>query len=332
MVDRLPIPTLTPLVYQAVLAQADGLGLDADRLAVEYVLNWGGFGNASFNVGDGRWRFHLKLTPDPATQEALRRWQRFHTILEARYHAPALLGWLTIPGTPYQGPIFEFVAGEFLDGSRMPTVLNDLLRMVGLLHADRELAQKMNLKEPVRTYLDCFRSRYIETLREDLAFIRTEPPPFVSPTRLRWMSEQVDVLDKLAQESGAFEGEANAVIHWDLWWNNILVNPSGRWYIVDWDDVGLGDPAMDFATVIFPLTCVPTNRDWRDFPIPAQDEAFTTRMAIYRRMQVLDWVIDVLADWIDCREAPSSQAEVRSRKRAEHEQFLRIYEADYGTE
>lgn len=113
MVNRLPIPTLTPLVYRAVHAQADGLGLDADRLAVEYVLNWGGFGNASFNVGDGRWRFHLKLTPDPATQEALRRWQRFHTILEARYHAPALLGWLTIRALPTRDRYSSLLPASF---------------------------------------------------------------------------------------------------------------------------------------------------------------------------------------------------------------------------
>jgi hypothetical protein len=53
-------------------------------------------------------------------------------------------------------------------------------------------------------------------------------------------------------------------------------------------------------------------------------------MALYRRVQMLDWVIDILADWIDCREVPAFQEEVRARKQAEHEQFLRIYEAEYG--
>lgn len=327
---RLPIPILTLLVQQAVQAQAGNLGLDADRLSVEYVLNWGGFGNASFNVGDGARRVHLKLTPDADTQHALRRWRGLRTILEKRYHAPIMLGWLVVPGTAYQGPIFEFIDGEFLDGCRMPGILNDLLRVIASLHADKELAQKIAPSGIGRTYLDCFRSRYIEMLREDLESIRMEPPPFISPSRLRWMSAEVDVLEALAQASGAFGETANAVIHWDLWWNNILVSPSGRWYILDWDDVGFGDPALDYSTAIFPLTCGPNHRAWQDFPIPVQDAAFAVRMALYRRIQVLDWVIDVLADWIDCREAPASQAEVRTRKQAEHEQFLRIYEADYG--
>ena len=328
--DRLAIPTLTPLVLQALRARAGDFGLSAERVGVAYVLNWGGFGTASYHAGDGTGRVHLKLTPDAADQAALRRWQAVRALLEARYHAPAMLGWLTVPGTAYQGPVFEFVAGVFLDGFQMPDVLDDLLRAVGRLHADRELAQALTPETPARTYFDCLVSRYTGMLREDLDFVRAEPPPFVRPARLRWLAEQVDLAEHLARESGAFAGAARAVVHWDLWWNNVLVGPAGRWTILDWDDVGLGDPALDFATAVFPLTCGPAARRWQDFPIPAGDEAFAARMALYRRAQVLDWVIDVLADWIDCREAPAVVAEVRARKQAEHEHFLRQYEAEYG--
>lgn len=328
--NRLPIPILTPLILQALQTQAVNLGLRTDQLTVEHVLNWGGFGNASFHVGDGTRRVHLKLTRDADSQNALRRWRELRTILEERYHAPTMLGWLTVPGTAYEGPIFEFVEGEFLDACRMPGTLKEVLRIVGLLHADLELAQKITPSKRIRTYLDCFRSRYIEMLREDLKEIQIEPPPFISPARLRWMSEQVEVLEKMAQESGAFDDIAQAVTHWDLWSGNILVHPSGRFYILDWDDVSLGDPAMDFSAAIFPTTCTPAPCDWRDYSIPAGDEAFASRMALYRRTQVLDWVIDVLADWIDCRQAPSFQSEVRARKQAEHENFFRIYQTNYG--
>jgi hypothetical protein len=328
--NRLPIPLLTPMVLRALRAHAGTLGLVADRVEVEYVLNWGGFGNASYNAGDGVRRLHLKLAPDPDSQDALRRWRGVRAILEARYHAPVMLGWLSVHGTAYQGPIFEFVGGKFLDGFQMPSVLDELLQMVGLLHTDRELARQLAPDAPAQTYLDCLMSRYIGMLREDVDTIRAEPPPFLCPTRLRWMDEQIDMLEQLARDSGAFAGAASVIVHRDLWWNNILVQPSGRWNIVDWDDVGLGDPAMDFSNVIFPLTCGPAARRWQDFSIPMEDEAFATRMALYRRVQMLDWVIDVLADWIDCREVPAVQEEVRARKQAEHEQFLRIYEAEYG--
>jgi hypothetical protein len=240
-----------------------------------------------------------------------------------------MLGWLAVPDTAYQGPIFEFVDGEFLDGCRMPGILTDLLRVVGLLHADRELAQKIASNGLIRTYLDCFRSRYIDMLREDLKMIQVEPPPFISPSRLRWMSEEVDALEKQARESGAFGETLQAVTHWDLWWNNVLVSPSGQWYILDWDDMGFGDPALDYSAIVFPLTCSPINRDWHSFSIPYQGEAFSVRMALYCRAQVLDGVIDVLADWIECRDVPASQAEVQAGKQAEHEHSFRIYQAEY---
>ena len=331
MIDnRLPIPALTPLVLLALRDQARTLGLHAERVGVEYVLNWGGFGSASYNATDGARRVHLKLTPDRDGQRALRRWQGLCTLLEERYHAPRMLGWLGVPGTAYQGPIFEFIEGEYLDGFRMPGVLEELLRVIGQLHADQELARKLAPDTPPRTYLDCLVSRYADMLREDLEEIRAEPPPFIRASRLRWMDEQVDLLERLAQDSGAFGGTARTVVHWDLWWNNVLVGPSGRWHLLDWDDVGPGDPAMDFANALFPLTCGPDAVRWQDFPIPIGDEGFATRMTVYRRAQVLDFVIDVLADWIECRAAPAVEAEVRARKQAEHERFLRIYEADYG--
>ncbi len=328
--NRLPIPALTPLVLQALRARAGEFGLRPEWVSVEYVLNWGGFGTASYHAGDGARRVHLKLTPDAGDLAGLRRWRAVRATLETRYRAPTMLGWLTVPGTAYQGPVFEFIDGALLDGFQMPGVLDELLGVVARLHADGELARQLDPAAPPRSHFDCLVSRYTGMLREDLDFVRAEPPPFVSPARLRWLAEQVDALEDLARAGGAFAGAARSVIHWDLWWNNVLVSPSGRWYLLDWDDVSPGDPALDFATAVFPLTCGPAARRWQDFPIPAGDAAFAARMALYRRAQVLDWVIDVLADWIDCREAPAVAAEVRACKQAEHEHFLRLYEAEYA--
>jgi hypothetical protein len=323
---------LTPLVLEAVRARAAELGLRGDRVRVEHVLNWGGFGSASYNAGDDARRIHLKLSPEAETHAGLRRWQRIRAILARRYHAPAMLSWLEVPGTAYAGPVFEYVNGTHLDGLRPPRVLDEVLRTVGQLHADQELTQLLAPEGPARTYFDCLASRYTGMLREDLELLRAEPPPFIRPDRLRWMSEQIDLLEQLAHASGAFTGIARAIVHWDLWWNNVLVTPSEKWYIVDWDDIGPGDPALDFATLLFPLTVGPDARRWQEFPISSSDEAFPTRMALYRRAQVLDYVIDVLADWIECREVPAAQAEVRTRKQAEHLRFLRMYEAEYARE
>ncbi len=241
-----------------------------------------------------------------------------------------MLGWLTVPGTPYEGPVFEFIDGTPLDAPAMPGVLDELLRASAGLHADHELGRALPPTASPRTHLDCLVSRYIDAFGENLNCLRAEPPPFITHARLRWMTEQVDRLEDLARGSGAFTGAVQAVTHWDLWSDNVLVRPSGQWHILDWDDVGPGDPAQDFATVILPLTFGPSARRWQDFPIPAGDEAFAVRMDLYRQALVLDWVIDVLADWIECREAPAVVAEVRARKQAEHERFLRLYEAQYA--
>jgi hypothetical protein len=327
---RLPIPTLTPLVLRALRDRAADFGLHAERVEVAYVLNWGGFGTASYHAGDGTNRVHLKLTPDAGDQVGLLHWRAVRAILEDRYHAPAMLGWLTVPGTAYEGPVFEFLDGAPPDGVAMPSVLDELLRATGQLHADHELAEALAPSASPRTHFDCLVSRYTDMLREELNIVRADPPSFINLARLRWLTEQADRLEDLARSSGAISGAARAVIHWDLWWDNVLVSPTGRWHILDWDDVSLGDPALDFATVIFPLTCGPAAHRWQDFPIPAGDGALAARMALYRRAQVLDGVIYVLADWIECRQAPAVTAEVRARKRAEHEHFLRLYEDDYG--
>lgn len=325
---RLPIRELTPLVVRALRAAADEFGLRTDALTAEYVLNWGGFGTASFSVHDGERRLHAKLTADAEQKSELRRWQGIHDLLEQNYHAPPMVGWVTIDGTAYEGPIFEFIDGVFLDGVRMPGVIAAVLNCVERLHADAGLAIRLANHATVGSHLDCLLAR-ARMLRDDLEIIQEKLPPFVSSRRLSWMADQVGLLEQAARDSGAFDGAAENAIHWDLWWNNFLVRPDGQWYILDWDNLGLGDPALDVATVLFPLSHA--GGSWPDSSLFAtSDQAFAVRMGTYRRAQVLEYVIDVLADWVEADEVPDRQAEVRERKQKEHEEFLAIYIRDYG--
>ncbi|HJT31180.1 MAG TPA: phosphotransferase [Pirellulales bacterium] len=333
--DRLPIRELTPLVERALRAAAGEFGIQPDALVAEYVLNWGGFGTPSFSVQDGQRRLHVKLTDDPRQKSELRRWQSIHDLLEQEYHAPPMVGWLTIDGTAYEGPVFAFIDGVFLDGFRMPNVVAEVLDCVERLHADTGLAFRLTPHATVNSHLDCLLAR-TQMLREDLEIIRAERPPFVPSSRLAWMADRLERLDQAARDSGAFGGLAQSAIHWDLWWNNFLVRPNGQWYILDWDSLGLGDPALDVSTVLFPLSCGNAShgdaaRPWPDSWLRhPKDEAFSVRMRIYRQAQVLEYVIDVLADWVEARKVPELQAEVRARKQQEHEQFLAIYHRDYG--
>lgn len=331
--NRLPIRELQVLVERALRAAADDFALRPDGIVADYVLNWGGFGTPSFSVRDGQRRLHTKLTADPQQKAELRRWQSIHDLLERQYHAPPMVGWLTIDGTAYEGPVFEFIDGVFLDGFRRPAVVAEVLDCVERLHADAGLARRLAPHALVSSHLDCLLAR-AQMLREDLEMIRAERPPFVPPPRLAWMADRLGLLEQAARDSGAFGGPAENAIHWDLWWNNFLVRPDGQWYILDWDNLALGDPALDFSTVLFPLSCGDgcgdVARPWPDSWLRRlKDQAFSVRMGVYRRAQVLEYVIDVLADWVEVREVPELQAEVRARKQREHEEFLAIYIRDY---
>ncbi len=324
------IDQLTDHVLRGVRPRAAELGLAGERLQVEYVLNWGGFVAASFTVSDGDRRLHLKLSSSVDGRTALRRWEALHRNLEQRYHAPDLIAWIEVTGTAYGGLMFEHISGQTLDLRRRPEFFNRVASVIESLHGDRELARIIESDGIDRTHLDGFRSRYIEMFEEDLSFIADSLPPFVSRETFDWMESETRRLEQLAIESRAFEGRAMTPIHGDLWPNNILVTAEGDWFLVDWDDLSLGDPALDYATLAWPLTHGEDSIDWRRLPIPISDVDFAGRMSVYQRALMLDWVIDVLADWKDCESAPQYRDLVRDQKRNHHLFYLEMYRARYG--
>ena len=51
----------------------------------------------------------------------------------------------------------------------------------------------------------------------------------------------------------SFSRPAESPVHGDLWQDNILVADDGRIRIIDWDDLALGDPALEFAVLLEPI-------------------------------------------------------------------------------
>src|ERR671932_115193 len=97
------------------LASADvvrTLGLRPETVQVRPLLNLAGFTNASFTVLDGTTAYHLKLTAAPHRIARLRRWHALRELLETRYRAPHVVAWASVPGTPYEGLLFEQLAGR----------------------------------------------------------------------------------------------------------------------------------------------------------------------------------------------------------------------------
>ena len=99
------------------------------------MLNWGRIRAYSYRASDGRRDLHVKLSVD---QDDMRRWLKLHDLLEREYHAPRILEWLEIAGTPYaiEGHAMklrgESWKGSVMDQSKDVSVLGEgrFLRLV----------------------------------------------------------------------------------------------------------------------------------------------------------------------------------------------------------
>ncbi len=294
------------------------------------ILNYGGFVNRSFEVSDGARRYHVKLSSDPYSVSCLRRWSRLAGPLSKQYRAPALRGWLDVPDTPFSGPVFDWIEGaapEAVDGASR----NAVVEAVGRMHADAWLAEAMReLGDEVRSCARAYADTYHERFVEDLRIVRAEPPAFVRPELLDWMDEQVDRLERAVNASVAFAGPAAVASHRDLWLDNLMVTAEGDVFILDWDEMGLGDEMMDWAMLFGPSRARVRAAHEQDLPEIAFSPEQRERWALYARASILDWIIDPLADWVDAAREQEHGPAVRASNRRVFEEALRCYADLYG--
>lgn len=317
------------IVREHLASRAAELGLDEARLRVEYVLNWGGFVNRSFRVTDGRATLHLKLARDPEIRDALRRFWGIREMMSNRYHAPVALAWIDVPGTEHVGLLSPWIDGappEALDAR----LAAEVVRTMDRLHGDRELAAHLPAPAVPATCADVYRRTYHARFVPDLEFVTAERPPFVSPALIECMRGEAMALEAAVSASPAFAEPAEAPAHSDLWLNNLLVTPRGDWYVLDWDDLELGDPVLDWCMLFGPSPADLRTVVERALP-PAitADASVRERLHLYARASLLDWIIDPLADWIDAPEAPEHLDEVRAEKERIHRAALESYRARY---
>jgi aminoglycoside phosphotransferase (APT) family kinase protein len=305
------------------------LGLDAARLRVDYVLNWGGFVNRSFQVTDGRATLHLKLACEPEIHDALRRFWELRGLMAERYHAPDAVAWIDVPGTEYAG-----ILSRWIDGAP-PAALDERLAAeiaaaVRRMHADRELASRLPAPATPATCADVYRRTYDQRFVADLEYIHAQRPPFVPARTAAWMRAEAERLEAAVSAAPAFADEANAPTHGDLWLNNLLVAAAGEWYVLDWDDLALGDPALDWCMLFGPSRSdLRTTTDRALPPGIVTGAAMRERLALYARASLLDWIIDPLSDWIGATEAPEHIDEVRAEKERIHRTARAAYHARY---
>jgi aminoglycoside phosphotransferase (APT) family kinase protein len=308
---------------QRRLPRIPRLSLNSSRIKVTHVLNWGGFVNHSFSIDDGSVQYHLKITDDLESIMKLQLWRRIQSLLKQRYKAPEVIDWLDFPEIGFAGLLQQRIVGgraaRFRDD---PVLLKQLIELASRLHEDADLRSILSASGSPKTYLDHFAETYIDRFNADMEAIERGRLPFLSSALLQWMRDEAGRLRAAAESVQAFHDRANDPVHGDLNEGNVIVTPN-EWFVVDWDDLALGDPAVEFAVLVWPI--VYQGGDWTDLNIPNVDSGFKRRIEVCFRAQLLDEVIDPLADYVAAGAVPSKQDEVQFVKRQRHEEALERY-------
>ncbi|MBS2003760.1 MAG: aminoglycoside phosphotransferase family protein [Cyanobacteria bacterium SZAS LIN-5] len=326
------LDSLRSSLQQQLIEQANRLELNRDTIELNYVLNWGGFVNASFTATDGRKTFHIKVSQSQESDESLRRWCNVHRPLEQKYHAPKILLNMQLHETDREVIVFEQIRGE--PPKALTRTLSDkILSVLQRLHSDSGLAREIDGgRRSERSYADCYKATFHDRFTEDLAIIESNLPPFVDRKCFDWMQFQAEHLLQSVESSTAFQNTTRHLAHGDLWLNNILVDGEENFWILDWDDLAVSDPALDLVMLLGPSV-----EDIQPFEITKQkvpsypiDECMEERLELYAPARLLDWVIDPLADYIEAESAPAVADEVRRKNQHFHALARTAYESRYA--
>jgi hypothetical protein len=281
--------------------------------------------NVSFRLSDGDRCWHIKVARDADAIAGLRRCEDCADRLYSRYLAPRLLAAFT-PTAATFALVFEWIEGDHPhtpDGSWLST-LQPALRD---LHGDHAWAARLHSGSGLRA-IDTYRQVFLDKFEEDLRVIRRTRPAFVRYETVKALEQQVRRLTQELERDDAFQATVASPTHGDLWRNNVLIAPSGRVVIVDWDDLSAGDPALDWAMVL--------SRHGTDFGVAWEwlpeelDAAARRRVSAYARAIVLDTAIDALADWIEAVDAPDVLEVSRAHSAAEHVRAVACLPALHG--
>jgi Ser/Thr protein kinase RdoA (MazF antagonist) len=314
------VSEISALVYEYFNDNASQWKLQPEALRVEYVTSPGGFGPMNFTVHDGATFYHVKLN---RSRDELATWSRASARLAEMYRAPRLLAQVETGGR--YGAIFERLPGEPPVDRITSPVLDGVVAMMDRLHQDRGLATLIGQRaSPARNTLFEYHLHMCERDLEDIE--PALPLPFVDNAALAWMHAETDALREHALRSAAFDEEVDNPIHGDLWYGNVLVD-GDRWWIIDWDDLKIGDPAHDLSLISFTeLDGAAQSCPWLD----SRDRAFMERFSLYLRAALLTFVIDPLADWVEAEAFPDVRDAARTHRENLHRwalaRYRRLYE------
>ncbi|MBS1952897.1 MAG: aminoglycoside phosphotransferase family protein [Cyanobacteria bacterium SZAS-4] len=307
-------------VHTCLEDNAHRLGLNPNAIELSYVLNLGGFVNASFTATDGVRKLHVKASQSDESDRCFRQWYQIHQTLEQNYHAPKLLLQFTVPDSEHVGFVFEHIDGE-IPKSLSTELAREVLVVLQRLHTDTSMQKVLYPKGfDAPTFADCYEQTFHERFTEDLAIVKNDLPPFVDQKCFDWMRQQAEILLSKIKKMPAFRRRSDSLAHCDLWLNNLLVDTHNNFWILDWDDLAISDPALDLVMLLGPSveSIEPFDASIAkslNYPI---DKEMHERLKIYAPARLLDWVIDPLADYVEAESAPQVAETVREKNRQFH--------------
>ncbi len=311
-------------------AHAPRYGLEGRGVTVEYRFYGGSLQKRHFTISEGAAAYHLKLADAPRRLAGLRKWHNLRDILHERYRAPRILDWIDIPDTGYGGLLCEHIPGHPADLGASPYVTREIADLVSQLHADGELSAMLLPLTPEGTCADYFNGVWARRLRRDLADIEAQPPDFVASETLEWMKAEALAVERAVAGMEAFSPRASSPVHGDLWPGNILAADDGRIRIVDWDDIALGDPALEFAVLLEPIMEMNPKASLADLLRREPDAAFRQRFETCLRAQKLYAPIEAAAEYIEAEALEDRADAVRAERRAQYRETQRAYRRRYG--
>ncbi len=319
---------------QLIKDHFDGLapryGLEGSATSVEHLSHAGSIQRRSLTISDGEIKYHLKLAYSPDHIDKLRKWYGLNQALHERYRAPLIVDWIDIPDTGFSGLLCEHVAGQPADLGASSRLTREIVDLASRLHGDEEMRATLLPLTPDGTCGDYFNSVWIRRFKEDLAIIEAQPPAFVTGETLHWMREESLSIERMVAGMEAFSPKASSPVHGDLWSDNILVADDGRWRIVDWDDIALGDPALEFAVLLEPILEQNPEASLKDLLPYTPDAGFSRRLEVCLRAQRLYRAIEAPAEYIEAVAVGAGTDGLRDDKRAQHLEAVSAYRNRYG--
>ncbi len=261
------------------------------------MANHTGAGKLSYLVtraGEAVW---VRVAADADEAAALRRWSQHAARLRDRHAAPPVTDVLELSsdgvvGAPGPGtvPVLVF---PFLDAPvATPALLReraaDFLAVLDDLHADTVLGDALGNPRPAGESFDAV---WVTRFDDDLQIIEGH----VDADLHAWLTNEVNRACA-ALDGAPFRELVRSPIHADPWHENVLVAPPRLW-LLDWEDLQVGDPVVDDAIALHDLYGADVGQ-WLSLR-PGYTPAQRHRLAVAAWFLALDEVVDGAADWVE---------------------------------